>query len=257
MSKIILEEGARLGNQCFINLAASLFCEKHNLFITYNDLENQLKLGLNLFVGEKYFEKSVLVNDKNYIELYEKDSIDFNVIFKDYFQSKKITSMTHNYLYSKMKIITSTNKFKYLYNNNNNCFIHVRLGDVQSFNPGFKYYNFILSKINVDKIYLSTDDEKHEIVKKLINSYPKIEIIHYSLIDTILFASTSKYLILSHGTFSGIISYMSFYSKVYFIKENENTSWDYFNGNEKYDIFKDKYTTIENFNEIDTENISE
>ena len=75
------------------------------------------------------------------------------------------------------------------------------------------------------------------------------------MVNTILFGSTNKYVILSHGTFSGIIGYMSFYSKVYFINENASTSWDYLNGNEKFSIFKDKYSTISQFNEIDVLNL--
>ena len=48
---------------------------------------------------------------------------------------------------------------------------------------------------------------------------------------------------------------MSFFSKVYFIKEDETTSWDYLNGSEEFCIFKGKFTTIEEFNEIDISKI--
>ena len=39
-------------------------------------------------------------------------------------------------------------------------------------------------------------------------------------IETIQFASTCKNVVLSHGTYSGIIGYLSFYSNVYYCKVN-------------------------------------
>jgi len=250
--------GGRLGNQCFSHLAASCFAEKHNLFIEYQNYENIIDLGFDLFVGENSFAKTVEINSDNYQEFYEMNNIDFNVKFLDFFQSNIITKITHSYLHSKKENIISKNKYKDHYNNNN-CFIHIRLGDMSHFNPGFKYYNYILSKLQVDNIYVSTDSENHIIIKELIDKYPNILLINpnVSLTDIILFGSTNKYIILSHGTFSGIIGYLGFYSKVFFIKENDKTAWDYCNGNGKFDIFKNKYSMIEQFNEIDIETIIE
>jgi len=241
----------RFGNNIFTNLAACMFSEKFNLLTTYNKYDECSKLGLELFVGEKQYDHTITITESNFIENFNKDSINCNVSFRDYFQSKIITNMTHKYLHSKMDRINSSNKFRERYNNNNDCFIHVRLGDVSSYNPGFKYYDYILSQINPDNIYLSTDDDNHIIIQQLKTKYNNLKIINYSLIDTILFGSTNKFVILSHGTFSGIIGYMSFYSKVYFIKENASTSWDYNNGNEEFSIFKDKFSTISQFNEVD------
>lgn len=251
----------RFGNKCFIHLAASLFSEKHNLFIEYQNFQDIKHLGIDLFVGEKKFDKTIQINNNNFFQYYEKDNIDFNVSFSDYFQSKKITDLTHKYIHSKMNKIVSNNKFKSLYNNNNNCFIHIRLGDIAKFNPGFKYYDYVLSTITVDKIFLSTDSEQNEIVQQLKNKYQNLELYHPNcLYDIILFASTHKYIILSHGTFSGIIGYLSFFSKVYFIKETQKTSWETswnLNSQFQFDIFKDKYSTTDKFIEIDTDLLPE
>ena len=231
----------RLGNQLFTHLAASLFSEKHNLYIEYDS-----NLGIDLFVGEKKYDTTITVNDHNFIELFNRDVIDFNVNFNHYFQSKKITDLTHPYLMSKMNTIIEKNKYKNRYQNNNDCFIHVRLGDVEKWNPGADYYNKIVSTLDVDTIYISSDSTNHEIVKELLKN-PKAKLFDAELLDIIFFGSTNKYVICSHGTFSGMISYLSFFSTVFFITENEKTSWDYQGGNQMFDIFLGKSTTIGNF----------
>ena len=85
----------RLGNQCFIHLAASIFAEKHNLYIEYQSFDNVKGLGLDLFVGEKKYDKTIVVNDTNYLELYNRDLVEFNVEFRDFFQSTEIANMSH------------------------------------------------------------------------------------------------------------------------------------------------------------------
>jgi hypothetical protein len=80
--------------------------------------------------------------------------------------------------------------------------------------------------------------------------YPNIKLYEESPIDTILFASSKRYIIVSHGTFSGMIAYLAFYSTVYFVKESEKTSWDYYGGNGKFDLFKGKYSKRGEFIEV-------
>ena len=221
----------RLGNQFFINVAASLLAEKFNLYIDYEHGDSVKEL-FPLFVGTQKHITSIVVTDDNYIDIYNKDSIDYNLSFRDYFQSTKVTQLTHRYIYSKLKPKP---------NPNNNCFIHVRLGDVAQWNPGVSYYQNILSTLNVDTVYLSTDSIDHPIAQTLLH-LPKVKLYEGSAKDTVLFASTHRYVILSHGTFSGMIAYLAFYSTVYFVKESETTSWDY-DKNGKFDIFQGKYTT--------------
>jgi len=244
----------RSGNTCFRNLAASAFAKKFNLYIEYENSNFFDELGFKLFCGEKKYDKMVIVTDKNYLELYEQNSIDFNCDFKDYYQSTRISHISHEHLKEQMDSIVSNNKYRNNYNSNS-CFLHIRLGDVARYNPGFRYYDHVLSKLQVDAIYLSTDSVNHEVINNLIQKYPNIQILNYSLSDIILFGSTNKHIVLSHGTFSGIIGYMAFYSNVYFVKESKQTAWDYLNGNGKFDIFKGHSSTIGEFEEIDTEKL--
>lgn len=244
MSKTDILTG-RLGNQCFINIAASLLAEKHNLFIVYQGDINEL---FPLFVGTNTYSNTITVNNNNYIDIYNQDTIDYNLSFYDYFQSEGITLLTHNYIYSKMNVLIEKNPYKERYHNND-CFIHVRLGDVAQYNPGASYYLGILSTLEVDRIYLATDSKEHPIIQTLLQ-HPNIELYDSFPSDTILFGSTNKHVILSHGTFSGMIGYLAFYSTVYYLKENEKTSWDYYQGNGKFNIFKGKSTKISPFLEM-------
>ena len=65
-------------------------------------------------------------------------------------------------------------------------------------------------------MYISTDSKNHNIVKALFTAYPTAKIIEYDEITTIQYASTCKHIILSHGSFSAIIGYLSFFSSVYY-----------------------------------------
>ena len=232
--------GGRLGNQFFINVAASLLAEKHNLYIIYQgDTVYEL---FPLFVGSQVHSTTVIVKDDNYIDILNEETIDYNLSFYDYFQSTHVTTLTHKYIYSKMKLLIERNPYKNRYNNND-CFIHVRLGDVAQWNPGVSYYEGILSKLNVNHVYIASDSKDHPIIQSLMKS-PNRSFYDGSPIDTVLFGCTNKHIILSHGTFSGMIGYLAFYSTVYFLKESDTTSWDYFGGNGKFNIFEGKHTKM-------------
>jgi len=215
----------RLGNQFFINVAASLLAEKHNLYIEYEHGDDVRPL-FPLYVGTRCHPTTITVTDDNYADLYNRETIDMNLSFHDYFQSRNVTTLTHRYIQSKVKRPTTTN----------HCFIHVRLGDVAQWNPGADHYLSILATLNVDRVYVSTDSPDHPIMRTLLQ---KAELYEGTPIDTILFAASCRYVILSHGTFSGMIGYLASDSRVYFVKESEKTSWDY---GKRFDIFEGKYT---------------
>jgi hypothetical protein len=99
------------------------------------------------------------------------------------------------------------------------------LGDVASNNPGIYYYINTIKTITFNNLYLSTDDKNHIIVKKILELYPTAELINYDEIKTFQFASTCKNIILSHGSFSAIIGYLSFFSNIYYPKYELNKIW--------------------------------
>ena len=250
MSKCIKK--GRLGNAVFRSIAASILSKKFNLKTSYFEKNLVERLGITLFSGDKVYKKSKKLKDCKYMRFLEKKNLTKNIIFKDYYQIKEISKLIHEYITNdnNMNNIMINNIYNDRYNNNNDCFIHIRLGKpggkVSKCNPGFDYYNDIVKTMNVDKIYVSSDNFNHEIINKLKNTYKNVVLYNSNPIDTILFSSTCKKIILSYGTFSAIIGYFSFYSDVYYYKKCKKYSWDKM----EKDYLSDKYSKISKWNEI-------
>ena len=104
-------------------------------------------------------------------------------------------------------------------------FIHIRLTDVEHFNPGITYYVNAIKNIIFDNLYISTDDKNNNMVKELLKLYPSSQLINFDEISTFQFASTCKHIILSHGSFSAVIGYLSFFSSIYYPEYELNKIW--------------------------------
>ena len=115
------------------------------------------------------------------------------------------------------------NPFKDRYNNNEDVFIHIRLGDVAKYNPGIDYYVKAIEKLTYKNLYVASDSLNHELIKELTKIYPNIILVDKTPVETIQFGSTSKFIILSAGTFSAMIGYLGFYSEIYFL--NRKMKW--------------------------------
>ena len=221
------ENNGRLGNQIIRNLAVSLIAEKYDLKVNYCNKDIIEKLGIELFTGNNVYNTTEILNDSNYFSIYNCENLNYNLNpNNNFFQTNEITNFLYLYLNNIKSNIIEKNDFKSRYNENNDLFIHVRLTDVSHLNPGIYYYTktIELMNLNFDNIYISTDDESHSIIKTLLQ-YPKSTLIKYDEINTIHFASTCKNIILSHGSFSAIIGYLSFFSNVYYPEYEENKIW--------------------------------
>jgi hypothetical protein len=218
----------RLGNQIIRNLAVSLLAEKFNLKVDYFNKDLINELGIELFNGENIYQDTIILDDYNYFYIYDHDNLNYNLYpNKDYFQTKEITNFLYDYLHTdKIKSnIINKNSFKDRYNANNDLFIHIRLADVSHHNPGIDYYMNTISTINFDNLYISTDEKTHDIIETLITRHPNAILIDCNEIVTIQFASTCKNIILSHGSFSAIIGYLSFFSKIYYPEYETDKMW--------------------------------
>ena len=71
-----------------------------------------------------------------------------------------------------------------------------------------------------------------------------------NLVEIFKFGSTCKYVVLSYGTFSALIGYISFFSTVYYKKYNPKHVWD-LNAKDECDMFRDHSTKIGPWIEID------
>ena len=218
----------RLGNQIIRNLATSILAEKHNLKVYYHNKHLINKLGIELFSGNKTYNSIQRLTDNNYFAIYNNDELNYDLDpNNNFFQTKEITRFIYKYLHSdKIKFnIINNNQFKERYSKNNDLFIHIRLTDVEHFNPGITYYINAIKNINYDNLYISTDDKNNNMLITLKQLYPSLQLVEYDEITTFQFASSCKHIILSHGTFSAIIGYLAFFSTIYYPEYELNKIW--------------------------------
>lgn len=218
-------KNGRLGNQIIRNLAVSLIAKKYNLKVNYFNKDIIEELGIELFSGNITYNTTKILNDSNYFSIYNCEHLNYNLDpNNNYFQTNEITNFLYNHLYNTKSTIIEKNPFNNRYKNNNDLFIHVRLSDVAHLNPGIHYYLNAMNNIIFDTIFISTDDPNHSIIKILLEN-PNAKLIEYNEIQTFQFGSTCKHILLSHGSFSAIIGYLSFYSTVYYPEYDQNKIW--------------------------------
>ena len=122
--------------------------------------------------------------------------------------------------------IKAANPHQARYDANNDVFIHVRLGDVPFHNPGFAYYDRVLSGLEFRTGYITSDTINHPICLALIRKY-RLQIInpHAQIEDILQLGSTCKHIILSAGTFSWLIGMLGFHSQVYYPDPAQKRRW--------------------------------
>lgn len=218
----------RLGNQIIRNLAVSLLAKKHNLKVDYYNKALIESLGITLFSGNNTHKDIQLLTDSNYFEMYNSDNVNCDLWpNENFFQTKEITRYLHRYLHSEdvKSNVISKNPFKERYQANNDLFVHLRLDDVQQFNPGVDYYMNTINQVKFDQMYISTDEPTHNTVQKLLEAYPSAILIDHDEIRTFQFGSTCRHIILSHGSFSAVIGYLAFFSDVYYPEYETGKIW--------------------------------
>jgi hypothetical protein len=227
MSVTTLYNG-RLGNQIIRNMAVSIIAKKHNLFVDYANYNLIDNLGIKLFIGEYKYNNTIDLTDENYFYTLNQATLNNNINPNNsYFQTKYITNVLYKYIKCddiKQSIINK-NPFKERYNINNDLFIHIRLTDASCWNPGLEYYLKAILHINFDKIYISSDDINHIIIKEIKSKYPSTILLTYDEINTIQYGSTCKHIILSHGSFSAVIGYLAFFSDIYYPTYEKDKIW--------------------------------
>lgn len=237
----------RFCNQFFRNITAHILGEKNGLSMKYAEYDKMKELGIPLYAGGETKDLAfspVEICDSNFMEyITNPEPLQTNIHFhqhSNYFQTKDFVNYLQQY-FTKNKwfeVIVNQNKFRGQYKNNENIYVHVRLGDVIRHNPGFDYYDRCLSQIinyrdqntttsGSAKAYISSDSIGHPICQALIQKYGLI-IVSLNEVETILFASTCKYLILSNGTFSWLIGFLGVFSHVFYPKIYEFWHGDIF-----------------------------
>ena len=238
--------GGRFGNIFIRNFVAEYIAKKNNLKMNYERYDQFEKIGIKLFIGENIYDETLLITDQNIDNIIFNDNIfntyvlNKNIIFKqvsynpfnlmDYAwcQTSSIVSHIRNVVNFENRVYEN-NPYKKRYGNNNDLFIHVRLGDTYDlkFNSPYDYYDNIINKIyesdnyknnvniNTSVSYITSDSINHDICQRLINKYG-LKIYDSDEIDTLQFGSTCQSLVLSNGTYSWLLGLLSFKSNVHY-----------------------------------------
>lgn len=223
-------QNGRLGNQIIRNLATSLLAEKHDLQVTYSSAKDIEQLGIPLYCGSRVFPYTAELTDANYFSMYDcpVNSLDRNLDPNNhYFQTKEITRLLYDHLHTDAvkSEIMAKNPFKDRYGKNNDLYIHVRLADVAHFNPGIEYYKRAISFAQFDHLFISSDSPNHSIVTQIRELVPNHTLLNFDEVRAIQFASTCRYVILSHGSFSAVIGYLAYFADVYYPEYNPTQMW--------------------------------
>jgi hypothetical protein len=147
-----------------------------------------------------------------------------------YAQTKEYARHLRTHLYTNQQSIIDHNQFGHRYKNNNDLFIHVRLGDLLDVQKkdgrkcyhSFEYYDAICSKLSFETGYISSDSIDHEICQTLIKKY-NLNVYNAHEVSTIQFGSTCKHIVLSPGTYSWLIGVLGFYSDKYYSMKHIDT----------------------------------
>jgi hypothetical protein len=208
--------GGRFGNYFFRNLLGSILAKKYDLKAIYKYQEIFDKLNIKLYSGNNYYNNSpIIIDDNNYLDFINGTiNINNKLLLFGFYQKPDFCKFLKNYFHENHRDYFNNNN-KYYNRSNNNLFIHIRLDDAEKYNPGFNYYDKVISSINYDIGYISTDTPNHKIVIDLINKY-NLELYDSPIEETLLFSSTCKNIVLSNGTFSWLIGFLSNKSNIYY-----------------------------------------
>ena len=208
----------RLANRFFQNMAVHFVAKKYDILATYLSEAPFRELGIELYKDGKVqtYEKHIPMDESTFMDLIQFEKKECTVVYVfDYYQTKEFS------LFLKQNMdwerILQHNLFKKRYNSNNDVFVHVRLGDIVKWNPGFQYYDSVISSLTFRSGFITSDTPSHPIVQSLIQKY-NLLLFNKNEVDTLMFGSTCKHIILSNGTFSWLLGFLGRYSTVYFPK---------------------------------------
>lgn len=228
MANTTYGSSGRLCNCIIRSVFFSLIAEKYNLYFEYERYHEITTLGIPLFINGTVYHNTVIdFKDEDFHKYIYETELRSNIfVLRTYFQNPYCAKYLRDY-FNKPEITNSIkthNKYNERYQANNDVYIHVRLGDCETRNPGFNYFNQVLEKIQFTNGYISSDSLEHPICNQLIQKY-KLKPLMINEIDTIMFASTCENIILSNGTFSWMIGVLGYHSTIYYPDPNLRESW--------------------------------
>lgn len=221
---ITISRNGRLGNAMFRNCAASILSRKFNIKVEEYVMFVQLQALRPKFYteGAKAYDNEIDVRYKNFFETLQQNSIDYGLNLLCPCQSKEFV------LTYKEEIL---DQFDLQYNkqHKDDLFVHVRLGDCIKLDrvPSLDYYTKAIEQTQFDKGYISSDTPSHEIIKYLISRF-NLTLYENKPAETINFAKDFGNIVLSNGTFSWWIGFLSQSKSIFYPKGGPKWCGDIF-----------------------------
>lgn len=199
----------RLGNNLFQYVAAYIFAKKFNLKITSGVVEN--KFNLPVLVGHSVNQNTIDVDDNNFMKLLESENIEeAHYRFIGYYQNKDFILKYANQIKSMFTL-------NFIEQPKDSVFVAYRIGDINGERQmlPIEYYEDALNIISPSNGFITSDTPEHPNVTQLANKF-NLKIYNNSPIETIDFAKNFNNLVLSEGSFSWWIGFLSKAENIYY-----------------------------------------
>jgi hypothetical protein len=197
-----------------------MLAEKYQLKFRYGYDAQLDRLGIPLYKsGTKFHNNCVeLVNDDFLRYLLNEDLGYNNIATNDtFFQNNDIADYLKTHFASDKvkKSIMDHNIHRARYENNDDVYVHIRLGDSISMCPCFEYFDKTLKQLTFSKGYISSETLENDTCVRLMQKYGLTPLV-MDEVETIMFGSTCRHVVLSNGTFGWYIGTISWFSTVFY-----------------------------------------
>jgi len=206
---VSIQYSGRLGNNLFQYVAAYIFAKKFGFNISSGVVEN--KFDLPLLNGESIGGNIIDVDDNNFMFLLESETLEqAHYRFVGYYQNRDFI-LKYGPEIKSLFNLTFTEVPK------DQVFVAYRIGDINGERQmlPIEYYQDALRKIGANSGFITSDSPNHPNVIQLANEF-NLLIYNESPIETIDFAKNFNNLVLSEGSFSWWMGFLSSAENIYY-----------------------------------------
>lgn len=200
---IDVDYNGRFGNKLFQYFTGAVLAENNNQSMS-NPLPTAIGKLKHSHIEEPNTSDRIEVNDENYKDYINSNSVSSNMHIVGYFQKKEIIK---KFIEKKETLFNDIGEKEPI----EGTYIHLRLGDILD-TPGkyceLSYYENALELVDLGgDLRISSDSPEHSFVQTLMSKY-KLKFLDLNEEETILMASQFNNKILSLGTFSWWIGFL-------------------------------------------------